>query len=200
MEITANLVKSLRERTGLGMMDCKSALKEAKGDLAEAEKVLRKKGLATSAKRSGRTAAEGLVSSYIHIGGKIGVLVELNCETDFVARNTDFQALIKDVAMQIAAAAPKVVSRDDVTPELLQREREIFRDQALAAGKPETVVDKIVTGKMEKFYEENCLLEQPFIKDTSISVGDLITQNSAKIGENLVIRRFCRYVLGEESS
>ncbi len=200
MEITANLVKSLRERTGLGMMDCKSALKEAKGDLTQAEKVLRKKGLATSAKRSGRTAAEGLVSSYIHIGGKIGVLVELNCETDFVARNTDFQALIKDVAMQIAAAAPKVVSRDDVTPELLEREQEIFRDQALGAGKPEAVVDKIVTGKMEKFYEENCLLEQPFIKDTSISVGELITQNSAKIGENLVIRRFCRYVLGEESS
>jgi len=200
MEITANLVKSLRERTGLGMMDCKSALQEAKGDLAEAEKVLRKKGLATSAKRSGRTAAEGLVSSYIHIGGKIGVLVELNCETDFVARNTDFQALIKDVAMQIAAAAPKVVSRDDVTPELLEREQEIFRDQAMQAGKPEAVVDKIVTGKMEKFYEENCLLEQPFIKDTSISVGDLITQNSAKIGENLVIRRFSRYVLGEESS
>jgi elongation factor Ts len=200
MEITANLVKSLRERTGLGMMDCKSALQEAKGDLAEAEKVLRKKGLATSAKRSGRTAAEGLVSSYIHIGGKIGVLVELNCETDFVGRNTDFQALIKDVAMQIAAAAPKVVSRDDVTPDLLEREQEIYRDQALAAGKPEAVVDKIVTGKMEKFYEENCLLEQPFIKDTSISVGDLITQNSAKIGENLVIRRFCRYVLGEESS
>jgi len=200
MEITANLVKSLRERTGLGMMDCKSALKEAKGDLTEAEKVLRKKGLATSAKRSGRTAAEGLVSSYIHIGGKIGVLVELNCETDFVARNTDFQALVKDVAMQIAAAAPKVVSRDDVTPELLEREQEIFRDQALGAGKPEAVVDKIVTGKMEKFYEENCLLEQPFIKDTSISVSELITQNSAKIGENLVIRRFCRYVLGEESS
>jgi len=200
MEITANLVKSLRERTGLGMMDCKSALKEAKGDLTQAEKVLRKKGLATSAKRSGRTAAEGLVSSYIHIGGKIGVLVELNCETDFVARNTDFQALVKDVAMQIAAAAPKVVSRDDVTPELLEREQEIFRDQALQAGKPAAVVDKIVTGKMEKFYEENCLLEQPFIKDTSISVGDLITQNSAKIGENLVIRRFCRYVLGEESS
>jgi elongation factor Ts len=199
MEITAGLVKSLRDRTGLGMMDCKSALLEGKGDLDEAEKILRKKGLATSAKRSGRTAAEGAVSSYIHIGGKIGVLVELNCETDFVARNTDFQGLVKDVAMQIAAAAPKVVSREDVTPELLEREREIFRDQALASGKPEAVVDKIVAGKMEKFYEENCLLEQPFIKDTSISVGDLITQNSAKIGENLVIRRFCRYVLGEES-
>ena len=200
MAIAADLVKALRERTGLGIMACKGALQESKGDLEEAEKLLRKKGLASSAKRSSRTAAEGAVASYIHIGGKIGVLVEVNSETDFVARNSDFQDLVKDIAMQIAASDPMVVCREDVTPELLEQEKEIFHAQALASGKPEAVIEKIVTGKMEKFYEESCLLEQPFVKDTSISVGDLIAQAVAKIGENIVVRRFTRYVLGEKSS
>ena len=199
MEIAADVVKALRERTGLGIMDCKGALQETGGDLAEAEKLLRKKGLASSSKRSARTAAEGTVASYIHIGGKIGVLVEVNSETDFVARNADFQELVKDIAMHIAASAPKVVSRDEVTPELLEQEKEIYRAQAQSSGKPEAVIEKIVTGKMEKFYEENCLLEQPFVKDTNLSVGELIAQAVAKIGENIVVRRFTRYVLGELS-
>ncbi len=199
MEIAAQMVKALRERTGLGFMDCKVALVEAEGNMEKAEKLLRTKGLATSAKRSARTAAEGMVSSYIHIGGRIGVLLEVNCETDFVARNADFQALVKDLAMHIAASAPRVISRDDVTPELLEGEREIFLEQARISGKPDAVVEKIVAGKMEKFYEQNCFLEQPFVKDTSISVGDLIAQNTAKIGENIVVRRFCRYVLGAHS-
>jgi elongation factor Ts len=199
MEIAATNVKALRERTGLGFMDCKAALQEAKGDLDEAEKILRKKGMASSSRRSARVAAEGAVGSYIHIGGKIGVLLEVNCETDFVARNSDFQQLVKDIAMHIAASAPKVVSRGDVTRDLLEQEREIFRAQALGQGKPEKVVDKIVAGKMEKFYEENCLLEQPFVKDASVTVGELVANSIAKIGENLVVRRFSRYVLGEQS-
>ena len=199
MAIEAQLVKTLRERTGLGIMDCKSALAEAQGSLDEAEKLLRKKGLAASSKRSERVAAEGSVGSYIHIGGKIGVLVEVNCETDFVARNADFQLLVKDLAMQIAAANPRVVSREEVTPALLDQEREIYRAQARATGKPDAVVEKIVDGKMEKFYAENCLLEQPFVKDTAISVGELLSQSIAKIGENIVVRRFTRYGLGEKS-
>jgi len=199
MAIEAQLVKTLRERTGLGIMDCKSALAEAQGSLDEAEKLLRKKGLAASSKRSERVAAEGSVGSYIHIGGKIGVLVEVNCETDFVARNADFQQLVKDLAMQIAAANPRVVSREEVTPALLDQEREIYRAQARATGKPDAVVEKIVDGKMEKFYAENCLLEQPFVKDTAISVGELLSQSIAKIGENIVVRRFTRYGLGEKS-
>ncbi len=199
MQISAQQVKELRERTGLGLMECKSALKEAAGDLEEAEKVLRKKGMAATAKRAGRTAAEGLIGSYIHIGGKIGVMLEVNCETDFVARNADFQALVKDLSMHIAATAPRVVSRDDVTPELLRQEQEIHRAVAESSGKPETVVERIVTGKMEKFYEENCLLEQPFVKDTNVTVGDLVTQAAAKMGENLVVRRFVRFALGEHS-
>jgi len=199
MAIEAQLVKALRERTGLGIMDCKSALAEAQGSLDEAEKLLRKKGLAASSKRSERVAAEGSVGSYIHIGGKIGVLVEVNCETDFVARNADFQQLVKDLAMQIAAANPRVVSREEVTPALLDQEREIYRAQARATGKPDAVVEKIVDGKMEKFYAENCLLEQPFVKDTAISVGELLSQSIAKIGENIVVRRFTRYGLGEKS-
>ena len=199
MEIAATMVKALRERTGLGFMDCKGALVEAEGNLERAEKLLRTKGMATSAKRSARIAAEGTVSSYIHIGGRIGVLLEVNCETDFVARNAEFQQLVKDLAMQIAASAPKVISREDVTRELLEAERDIFLAQARSSGKPDTVVEKIVSGKMEKFYEESCLLEQPFVKDTNVSVGDLIAQSIAKIGENIVVRRFCRYVLGEQS-
>ena len=199
MAIEAQLVKTLRERTGLGIMDCKSALAEAQGSLDEAEKLLRKKGLAGASKRAERVAAEGSVGSYIHIGGKIGVLVEVNCETDFVARNADFQQLVKDLAMQIAAANPRVVSRDEVTPALLDQEREIYRAQARATGKPDAVVEKIVEGKMEKFYAENCLLEQPFVKDTAISIGALLSQSIAKIGENIVVRRFTRYGLGEKS-
>ena len=199
MEIAANLVKTLRERTGLGLMDCKGALQEAAGSLEEAEKILRKKGLASSARRSERVAAEGSVASYIHIGGKIGVLVGVNSETDFVARNSEFQQLVRDLAMQIAASAPRVISRGDVTPALLDEEREIYRAQARATGKPAPVIEKIVDGKMEKFYEENCLLEQPFVKDTTITVSDLIARQVAKMGENIVVRRFCRYVLGEWS-
>jgi len=199
MEISAQQVKELRERTGLALMACKSALKEAGGDLAEAEKVLRKKGMAATAKRAGRTAAEGLVGSYIHIGGRIGVILEVNCETDFVARNMDFQTLVKDISMHVAATAPRVVSRDDVTPELLQQEQEIHRAVAESTGKPEAVIEKIVAGKMEKFYEENCLLEQPFIKDTNVTVGDLVTQAAARIGENIVVRRFARFAVGEHS-
>ena len=197
MEISASSVKALRDRTGLGFMACKGALKEAGGDPKEAEKLLRKKGMAASSERSARVAAEGMVSSYIHIGGKIGVLVEINSETDFVARNDDFKQLVKDISMHIAASAPKVVSRDDVTQELMESEKEIFRAQA--EGKPEHVLEKIVEGKMSKFYEENCLLEQPFVKDTSISVGELLAGATAKIGENIVVRRFTRYVLGERS-
>ena len=199
MEIAATIVKALRERTGLGFMDCKGALVEAEGNLERAEKILRTKGMATSAKRSARTAAEGTVASYIHIGGRIGVLLEVNCETDFVARNADFQQLVRDLAMHIAASAPKEISREDVMPALLEAERDIFRAQAHSSGKPDQVVEKIVSGKMEKFYQESCLLEQPFVKDTNISVGDLIAQNIARIGENIVVRRFCRYVLGERS-
>ena len=199
MAIEAQLVKTLRERTGLGIMDCKSALAEAQGSLDEAEKLLRKKGLAGASKRAERVAAEGSVGSYIHIGGKIGVLVEVNCETDFVARNAVFQQLVKYLAMQIAAANPRVVSRDEVTPALLDQEREIYRAQARATGKPDAVVEKIVEGKMEKFYAENCLLEQPFVKDTAISIGALLSQSIAKIGENIVVRRFTRYGLGEKS-
>ena len=199
MQIEATTVKALRERTGLGFMDCKAALQEAKGDLDAAEKDLRKKGMASSAKRAHRVAAEGLVSSYIHVGGKIGVLLEVNCETDFVARNEVFQRLVKDIAMHIAALAPKVVAREDVTPDLLEQEREIYRAQAMAQDKPEKVVERIVEGKMSKFYQENCLLEQPFVKETSMSVGEMISTSIAKIGENVVVRRFTRYVLGERS-
>ena len=199
MEIAAGTVKELRQRTGLGFMECKAALKESSGDVAEAEKILRMKGMAGSAKRAARTAAEGSVGSYIHIGGKIGVLVEVNCETDFVARNADFQQLVKDVAMHVAASAPRFISREEVTPELLEQELEIYREAAKATGKPEAVLDKIVAGKMEKFYEENCLLEQPFVKETDVTVAELVSQSAAKIGENIVIRRFSRFVLGEKS-
>ena len=198
-EITAALVKQLRVMTSLGMMECKSALTEASGDVAEAEKILRKKGMAATAKREGRKAAEGLVGSYIHIGGKIGVMLEVNCETDFAARSDDFQQLVKDLSMHVAAAAPRHVSRDEVDETVLAGEREIARDQALKAGKPEKVVDKIIEGKIEKFYSENCLLEQPYVKDPDRTVGQLITDAVAKIGENIQMRRFVRYVLGEEA-
>ena len=199
MEVTAAMVKQLRDKTGVGMMKCKTALGEANGDLAEAEKILRKQGVATAAKKSSRATGEGLVASYIHTGGKIGVMLEVNCETDFAARSYDFQQLVKDLAMHIAAAAPRQVTRDEVSEETLAGEREIARDQALKAGKPENVVAKIVEGKIEKYYAENCLLEQPYVKDPDKTVGQLITDAVAKIGENIQMRRFVRYVLGEES-
>jgi elongation factor Ts len=197
MKITAQMVKELRERTGAPMMDCKQALVETDGDLDKAVDALRKKGLAAAAKKSGRVTAEGVVTSYIHAGGKIGVLVEVNCETDFVARTDDFQQLVKDIAMHIAAAEPRYVNREEVTKEILEHEEEIYRQQALESGKPENVVDRIVSGKMEKFYAEAVLLEQPFVKDTDKTVGELLSETVGKLGENLQIRRFSRFRLGE---
>ena len=196
-EITAQMVKELRERTGAGMMDCKNALNETKGDMEQAIDTLRKKGLAAAAKKAGRVTAEGAVGSYIHGGGKIGVLVEVNCETDFVARTDQFQELVRDIAMHIAAAEPRYVRREEVTEDILDREREIFRDQALASGKPPAVVEKIVQGKMEKYYAEYVLLEQPFVKDSDKTVSQLISEKVGKIGENIQVRRFVRFKLGE---
>jgi len=197
MQINASLVKDLRQRSGAPMMDCKAALVETKGDLEAAHKILRQRGQAAAAKRASKTTSEGLVSSYIHHGGRIGVLVEVNCETDFVARTDDFQTLTRDLAMHIAASEPRFVDRDEVTEEVLAEEREIFRQQALATGKPEAVVDKIVTGKMEKYYQEFCLMEQPFVRDPNTSVRDLVNAYIAKTGENIRVRRFTRFVLGE---
>jgi elongation factor Ts len=197
MAITAQMVKELRERTSAPMMDCKNALTETQGDMEKAVDFLRKKGLAAAAKKAGRIAAEGAVGSYIHGGGKLGVMVEVNCETDFVARTDDFQDLVRDIAMHIAAAEPRFVRREEVTEDVLAREREIFRDQALASGKPPAVVEKIVTGKMEKYYAEYVLLEQPFVKDSDKTVGQMITEKVAKIGENIQVRRFARFKLGE---
>jgi len=196
-EITSALVKELRERTGAGMMDCKNALLEANGQMEQAIDLLRTKGLASAAKKAGRVAAEGVVGSYIHAGGKIGVLVEVNCETDFVARTDEFQALVRDIAMHIAAADPRFVRREEVTEDVLARERAVQREKTLAEGKPEKVVDKIVEGRMEKFFAEQVLLEQPFVKDPDKTVGDLITAKVAKIGENVQVRRFSRFKLGE---
>jgi elongation factor Ts len=199
MQIPAQLVKELRERTGAGFSDCRAALVEGAGDLEKAISILRKKGQAAAAKKAQREASEGLVGSYIHAGGKIGVLVEMNCESDFVARTEAFQQLSHDVAMHIAALDPRYVRREDVTAEMLEKERDIYKAQALATGKPENVVDKIVTGKMEKFYEENCLYEQHYIKDESVTIGEMITQAIAKLGENISIRRFARFKVGEVS-
>jgi len=196
-EITAKMVQELREKTGAGMMDCKRVLTEAGGDFAKAEELLRKKGLAAAAKKSARAATEGAVASYIHMGGKIGVLVEVNCETDFVARTDAFQALVKDVAMHVAAAAPLCVRREEVPAELVAKEMEIARSQAREAKKPEAIVEKIATGKVEKYYSEVCLLEQPFVKDDKKKVADVLTEAVAKIGENIQVRRFARFVLGE---
>lgn len=197
MAITAQMVKELRERTGAPMMDCKTALTETQGDMEKAVDFLRKKGLAAAAKKAGRIAAEGAVGSYIHGGGKLGVLVEVNCETDFVARTDQFQELVRDIAMHIAAAEPRFVRREEVTEDVLDREREIFRDQAAASGKPANVVEKIVAGKMEKYFSEFVLLEQPYVKDPDKTVGQLITEKVAKIGENIQVRRFVRFKLGE---
>lgn len=196
-EVSASVVKELREKTGAGMMDCKKALAEAGGDFAKAEEVLRKKGLAAAAKKSSRAATEGAVASYIHMGGKIGVLVEVNCETDFVARTDGFQTLVKDLAMHIAAAAPQYVRREEVPAALIEKEKDIARFQAREQKKPEAIVEKIAEGKVEKFFKEVVLLEQPFVKDDKKSVGDVITEAVAKIGENIQVRRFARFVLGE---
>lgn len=197
MRITAEMVKDLRERTGAGMLDCKKALEETGGEIDRAIEVLRTRGLAAAAKKAGRIAAEGAVGSYIHAGGKIGVLVEVNCETDFVARTDEFQELVRDVAMHIAAADPRFVAREEVTEEDLATERRIYREQALEQGKPEAVVDRIVEGKVGKFYAEAVLLEQPFVKDPDKTIQQLLAEKIAKIGENIRVRRFSRFRLGE---
>ena len=197
MAISAKSVKELRDQTGLGMMDCKKALNETNGNIEEAIVWLRKKGMAKSAKLSTRVASEGTVTSYIHGAGKIGVLLEMNCETDFTGRNDQFQNLAKDIAMHVAAANPRFLSREDVTDAILAKEKEIAREQALASGKPENVVERIAMGKLDKFYEENCLLEQKFVKDTSKTVQSYIGEIVASIGEKITVRRFTRYQLGE---
>ena len=196
-EISAQLVKELREKTGAGMMDCKKALAETAGDFAKAEEHLRKKGLAAAAKKASRAATEGAVASYIHMGGKIGVLVEVNCETDFVARTDGFQALVKDLAMHIAAAAPVYVKRDEVPADVIAKEIEIAKAQMRDQKKPEAILEKIALGKVEKYYEQFCLLDQPFVKEDKKKVSEIITDAVAKIGENIQVRRFARFVLGE---
>ncbi len=196
-DITAAMVKELREKSGAPMMDCKNALTEAKGDMEQAFVVLRKKGMATAAKKATRSTSEGVVTSYIHAGGKIGVLLEVNCESDFVARTTDFQNLVHDIAMHIAAVDPKFVRKEDVTPEAFEKEKEIYRAQAAQTGKPAPVIEKIVEGKMAKFYEEVCLLEQPFIKEQTVSISQLIATVIGKLGENITVRRFARFKVGE---
>jgi len=196
-EITAQQVKQLRERTGAGMMECKSALIEANGDMSAAEVVLRKRGIASATKKSARSTKQGVVGSYIHQGSQIGVLVEVNCESDFVARTEEFQELVHDIAMQIAAAYPLYVRREDVPPEMLGKEREIQRERALQEGKPEKMLDKIVDGRLGKFYEEVCLYDQPFVKENTITVADLIKTKIAKLGENITVARFARFKVGE---
>lgn len=198
-EVTHTMVKELREKTGAGIMDCKKALVDAAGDMEKAIDLLRQKGLAIAAKKSSREAREGIVGSYIHAGGKIGVLVEVNCETDFVAKNQEFQELVKDIAMQIAWSNPPYLNREDVPEDVLERERNIYRNQAKESGKPDHIIEKIVEGKIEKFLTDVCLVEQPFIKDQSITVRDLINQKIAKIGENIVVKRFVRFQVGEQS-
>jgi elongation factor Ts len=197
MEISAKLVKDLREKTGAGMMDCKNALVEAKGDMEQAVVVLRKKGLASAQKKAARVAAEGMIGHYIHAGGKLGVLVEVNCETDFAARSEEFQVLVKDIAMHIAAQNPLFVKREDVPAEVLEKEKEIYKDQARASGKPANIIDKIAEGKLESYYEMACLFDQKFVKDPNITVKDLINNLVAKIGENIQVRRFARFKTGE---
>jgi elongation factor Ts len=196
MQIDSKLVKTLREKTSAGMMDCKQALQEAKGDIVEAEKILRKKGIAVAGKKAGRAANEGCIASYIHHGSKLGVLVEINCETDFVARNDIFRELVKDITQQIAAANPSYVKREDVPASIVESEKEIYRAQV--KDKPPQAVDKIVAGKLEKFYSTVCLIEQPFVKNTEITIKDHITAKVAQLGENIVVRRFTRWQVGEE--
>jgi elongation factor Ts len=196
-KISAEMVKQLREKTGAGIMDCKQALSECGGDLDSATDILRKKGLATAAKRAGRAMTEGKIQSYIHMGGKLGVLVEVNCETDFVARNTDFQEFAKNIAMQIAATNPLGIRPEDIPEETVQKEKEIYQAQALELGKPEKVVDKIAEGKLSKFIKDNCLLQQPYVRDPNITIEDLLNELIAKIGENISVKRYVRFQLGE---
>jgi elongation factor Ts len=197
MEISAQKVKELREKTGAGMMDCKKALMETGGDFEKASNYLREKGIAKAASRAGRTANEGVVVSYIHPGDKLGVLLEVNCETDFVARTDDFKAFAKDVSMQIAATNPLAIRREDIDPKVVEAESEIYRQQALNEGKPEKILDKIVSGKLDKFFAETCLMEQPFVKDNEKTITDLLNNLIAKIGENITVKRFARFRLGE---
>lgn len=198
MEITAGMVRDLREKTNAGMMDCKKALQETNGDMEKAVDLLRKKGLATAMKRAGKAAGEGLIHAYIHAGGRIGVLVEVNCETDFAARSEAFQEFVKDVAMQIAATSPLGIEREDVPQEIVERERAIYVEQARESGKPENIIEKMVEGRLRKFYEENVLLEQSFVKDPDKTIQDYLNELIAKTGERVVIRRFTRYALGAE--
>jgi elongation factor Ts len=200
MDITPKRVMELREKTGAGMMDCKRALQDSDGDFEKAIKILREKGLSQAAKRAGKETKEGSIFSYIHPGSKIGVMLEINCETDFVARTADFLALGKELTMQIAAASPIVVRREELPKEIIEREREIYRNQAAATGKPANVIDKIVEGKIEKFYHEACLLDQPYIKNDEETVGQFVNDTVAKLGENVVVRRFIRFQLGEDLS
>jgi len=195
--ISAGLVKQLREKTGAGIMDCKEALTETDGDMEKAVEFLRKKGLATAAKRAGRAMSEGVIHAYIHTGGKIGVLVEVNCETDFVAKTDDFQDLAKNIAMHIAATSPLGIKQEDVPEDVVEKEKEIFRAQAVEQGKPGKILDKIVDGKLSKFFKENCLMNQPYVRNPDITIADLLNETIAKIGENISIRRFTRYQIGE---
>jgi elongation factor Ts len=199
MEISAQLVKQLRERTGAGMMECKKALVEAKGDLAEGEVILRKQGIASAGKKSSRSTKQGVVGSYIHPGAQLGVLIEVNCESDFVARTSDFQELVKDLAMQVAAADPQFVRKEEVTEEALAKEREIQRARAINEGKPEKMADKIVEGRMNKYFEEVCLYEQPFIKDNTTTIAEVIKTKIAKLGENISVSRFVRFKVGDSA-
>jgi len=196
-EISATMVKQLREKTGSGMMDCKKALAECNGDMEKAVEFLRKKGLATAQKRAGRAMTEGTIHAYIHTGGKLGVLVEINCETDFVARNEDFKEFSKNIAMHIAASNPLGISPEDVPQDIIDKEKDIYRAQAAEMGKPENVVEKIVEGKVQKFFKDNCLLKQAYVRDPDITVSDLLNELIAKIGENITIKRFVRYQIGE---
>ena len=195
--ISADQVKQLREKTGAGMMECKAALTEANGNMEEAITLLRKRGLAQAAKKSGRSTDQGLIGHYIHMGGKIGVLVEVNCESDFVARTDDFQALVKEIAMHIAAASPTYVRREDVPADVLEREKDVYRGQMASSGKPANVIDKIVEGKLNSFYEQACLLDQPSIRDPKVTIGQMVTAAIAKLGENISVARFARFKVGE---
>ena len=197
MAVTAEMVKELREKTGAGMMDCKNALVAADGDMERATIILREKGLATAAKKAGRIASEGIVDAYIHMGGRIGVLIEVNCETDFVAKTDEFKQLVKDIAMQVAAYKPMCVRREELPADVIEQEKAVYRAQGLNEGKPERIIDKIVEGRMEKFYQQVCLLEQPFIKDPDRTVQDIVNEKIAKIGENISVRRFARFEMGE---
>jgi len=199
-EITAQMVKELRDRTGAGMMECKSALKEANGSVPDAEVVLRKRGIASASKKATRTTKQGVIGTYIHPGSQLGVMVEVNCESDFVARTDDFSELVKDIAMQVAAADPQFIRREDVTAAAIDKEKDIQRARALAEGKPEKIIDKMIEGRLSKFYEEICLLEQPFVKDNTMKIEDLIKTKIAKLGENISIARFVRFKVGDSSA